>query len=148
MALTKKNFNSLFDDLFLSPFNTFDYPMLQSRDIFRNRNNRLDLIKIDLKENETQYEILADLPGYNRENIQVTHEGDTLTISTKRLEEKTQNNEYYHHYERFTGSNSRSLRLPKSVDIDQLKAKYQDGVLNIIVPKMNKDTLPKSITIE
>ncbi len=90
---------------------------------------------IDVFERNGKVVVRADLPGMKREDIQVTVEGDLLTIKGRREEEKEVKEEDYYCSERSTGEFSRTMRLPEGVGIEVIEAKYEDGVLEVTVPR-------------
>lgn len=94
-------------------------------------------IRIDMKETEKEYILEADLPGFDKNNIEIHHEGNMLTISGKQDEIVEEKRENYIHKERRRGSFSRTIPLPDNVDADNIKASYTNGVLRLILPKIN-----------
>lgn len=94
-------------------------------------------IKIDMKETEKEYIIEADLPGYDKNNIEIHHEGNMLTISGKQDEIVEEKHENYIHRERRRGSFSRTIPLPENIEADKIKASYNNGVLRLVLPKIN-----------
>jgi HSP20 family protein len=93
------------------------------------------LPEIDVFEREGKVFLRADLPGMKTDDIEVTVEGDVLTVSGKRAEEKEVKEENYYYSERSRGEFSRSIRLPEGVSADAVEASYADGVLEVTVPK-------------
>ncbi len=103
---------------------------------------------VDIEENEKQYLIKADLPGVDKENIDVKLENGMLSIrGEKRTESETDKGGKHHRRERFYGTFARSFTLPDSVDADKVDAAYKDGVLTLSIPK-TENTKPKSIDIK
>lgn len=92
----------------------------------------------NIVETEKNYEIELELPGFDREDITVTVEQGVLTVSGQRPSEREASDRTYHLRERSTGRFSRSFSLPSSVDPDQVSARFEDGVLNIDLPKQEK----------
>lgn len=90
---------------------------------------------VDVKENENNFLVKADLPGVKSEDIDVSWENNLLTISGKREEEKREDSDNYHRVERSSGTFQRSFSLPDSADCENIKAKTKDGVLEIVIPK-------------
>ena len=93
------------------------------------------LPEIDVFEREGKIVVRADLPGMKREDIQVSVEGDTLTIKGRREEEKEVKEEDYYCCERSTGEFSRTMRLPEGVGAEAVEATYDNGVLEVTVPR-------------
>ena len=102
---------------------------------------------MDVFEKDGQLVIRTDLPGMTVENIDVTVEGDVLTIRGKREAEKEVTEEGYYCSERATGAFFRTIRLPEGVKADALEAHYDKGVLEVAVPKPEK-TEAKSVKVE
>ncbi len=99
-----------------------------------------------ISENVQAFEVHVDLPGVKSENVKVEmHEGK-LTISGKResLHEETEKN--FHRVERSSGTFYRTLSIPSEVDVDNIDASFEDGVLKVVLPKTAKQQ-PKAIQI-
>jgi HSP20 family protein len=93
------------------------------------------LPSIDVTETGKDVVVTAELPGLDENELQVTLDGDVLTISgEKRAEHEHKNGDAYYVEHRF-GAFSRSIRLPFAVDQEQIETKYDKGVLTIRVPK-------------
>jgi HSP20 family protein len=90
---------------------------------------------VDVVQETDRFRVRADLPGMKREDIEVTINGDTLTISGEKKQESEAKKEGVYRAERYYGKFSRSLTLPSSVDASKIEATYRDGVLDISVPK-------------
>ena len=95
-------------------------------------------MKTDVKETEGAYELLISLPGVQKENIQVELKEGYLTINanTKTENEKKDEKERYIRRERYVGSASRTFYVGEDVTKDDIKAKYVDGVLSLVIPKV------------
>lgn len=90
---------------------------------------------IDVFEREGKILIRADLPGMKAENVEVTLEGDLLTVKGRREEEKEVKEENYYCSERAFGEFSRTIRLPEGADVDAIEATCSDGVLEVTIPR-------------
>ena len=90
---------------------------------------------IEMFEKEDKYVINAELPGMRREDIDISMVGDTLKIRGDRKSETEVKEEEYYCCERQYGSFFRSLTMPSSVDVNAIEAKYENGILEIHVPK-------------
>lgn len=90
---------------------------------------------IDVYEEGDNIVVKAEIPGVKKEDISVSLTGDTLTITGKKSEEKEVKRENYYRKEIRSGAFSRSLTLPVQIDKDKVKAKYKDGVLELVLPK-------------
>ncbi|MBC2730035.1 MULTISPECIES: Hsp20 family protein [unclassified Thiobacillus] len=93
-------------------------------------------IRMDVKEDETGYAVHADIPGVNKEDIHITIDGNTVSISaeTKKLTEQ-KDGEKVLRRERYVGRVGRSFALEHEVDEASASARYQDGVLELVLPK-------------
>jgi HSP20 family protein len=102
---------------------------------------------VDIFEDKDKYILKAELPGMNKEDIDVTLDGTTLTISGERKhqEEKSEGESY--RAERFFGRFQRSVTLPAPVEGDKIEATYKDGVLSITLPK-SEEAKPKQIQVK
>ena len=105
--------------------------------------------RLDVKENDKEYEVNVDLPGMKKEDIKVSCEEDKLVIEGERKEEKKEENEKknIHVSERHFGSFYRAMSLPKNVDCSKIGATYENGVLRVIVPKNEEECSKKMITV-
>ena len=94
------------------------------------------IMKTDIKESENDYEINIDLPGYKKEDVQAELKDGYLVITAKNEStvEDTGNKEYIRR-ERFYGTCSRSFYVGKEVTQEEIKAKFEDGILKVAVPK-------------
>jgi len=90
---------------------------------------------IEVFEKEDKFTVKAELPGMKEEDIDVLVVGDTLTIKGERKAETEVKEEDYYCCERSYGSFSRSIALPSSVDAKKIEASYEDGVLEVTLPK-------------
>ena len=90
---------------------------------------------IDLSETDTSVQAALDLPGVKANEIDIQVNGNILTVSGERKEEKEEKGRTYHRLERRVGSFSRSITLPCAVQEGEAAAEYRDGVLTITLPK-------------
>ena len=95
------------------------------------------VMKTDAKETDAGYEVDIDLPGFKKDEISAKLENGYLTISAaKGLDKDEQDkNGKYIRKERYAGSMSRSFYVGEGVTQDDIKAKYEDGILRLVVPK-------------
>jgi HSP20 family molecular chaperone IbpA len=110
-------------------------------------------MKTDIKENEAGYDLAVELPGYRKEDMKLELKDGYLTISAeiKHDNDDKDNDGNYIRRERYYGKSSRSFYVGEAVTEEDIKAKYEDGILKINVPK--KELKPvvdeaKYITIE
>lgn len=102
---------------------------------------------VDIFENEKKELVIkAELPDVNREDVSVTVENNTLTLSGERKLDTEVKKEHYHRIERAYGSFSRSFSLPATVDSGKVAADFKNGVLTVRLP-FREEAKPRSITI-
>lgn len=92
-------------------------------------------IRMDLKETEKEYKVHAEIPGVRKEDIQVSIDGNMVSIRAEVRREKEEKDETVLRSERYYGSVSRSFTLASDVDEKTAEAKYSDGVLELTLPK-------------
>lgn len=93
-------------------------------------------MRVDVKENADNYEVMAELPGIAKEDIQVNIDGQLVSISAERKQEKqTKEGERVLRTERYFGKVSRSFQLGQEVDEAGASGKFTDGVLTLVLPK-------------
>lgn len=108
----------------------------------------MESIRIDLKEGEHEYTVHADMPGVKKEDIHVTIEGNTVAVSAevKKATEEKEGDKMLRS-ERYYGKVFRSFGLGQEVDETQAKAKFENGVLELHLPK--KAAMPtRKLTVE
>lgn len=102
---------------------------------------------VDVYETSQNFVVKADLPGIDKDKIDVTVQGDTLILRGEKTEEKEQKEKEYIRTERVYGSFSRAILLPSGVDANNIKAGYKNGVLELTIPK-KEEVKPKQIKID
>lgn len=102
---------------------------------------------VDIKEEDDRFVILADLPGVDPKDIEITMDNGVLTIRGERLEESKDEKEGYKRVERVSGTFYRRFSLPDSADADRIEAKGKNGVLEITLPKHDK-VQPRKISVK
>ncbi|MCZ0963190.1 Hsp20/alpha crystallin family protein [Paracoccus benzoatiresistens] len=93
---------------------------------------------VDLVEKNGGYELSAELPGLDAENVEVKLAGGVLTIRGEKKEAKDEERKDYHLSERRWGSFLRQIRLPEDVDDSKIEASFANGVLTVSLPKSEK----------
>jgi HSP20 family protein len=101
---------------------------------------------INIWEDKDSVFVTAEIPGINPEKFDVAVVGDMLSLAGNVQEETLKKGEIYSRQERGLGNFQRSIRLPFQVDSPKVEAKYEKGILNIILPRLKED-LPKKIKI-
>lgn len=92
--------------------------------------------KVDMAENDDEVVVTADLPGLEEKDVNVSLDGDLLTISGARREEREDRKRSYHLIERSYGEFHRTLQMPAGVNKDKVKAAFKNGVLKVTLPKL------------
>ena len=98
---------------------------------------------LDLAETDTAVEIRMDIPGVKPKDIDIQLNGNLLTVTAQREEEKEEKGRTFHRVERHSGQFSRSLTLPVPVVESEVAAEYLDGVLSIMLPKTDESKAHK-----
>ena len=125
---------SLLDDL-------FDRDYTVERQLYGNKAK--DLMKVDIKENDHDFELFVDLPGFKKENLTLDLTNGYLTITGNKTIDKEENKKYIRK-ERFYGTVSRSFYVGDEVKKEDIKAKFENGVLKLNIPKAKKKVEPKN----
>jgi HSP20 family protein len=102
--------------------------------------------KFDVKESKNAYVLRADLPGVKDEDIDLSLNGNLLTVSGKRDDERREEGEQYYSVERSYGAFSRSFSLPDGIDAGAISADLKSGVLTVQIPK-RPEAQPRKITV-
>lgn len=138
---------SLFDDLM-----NFDFPMLRTIDDTDRKlygKNASRMMKTDVHEQDDHYEVDIDLPGFKKDEINLDLENGYLTVHAAKAldkEEKDHRGKLIRQ-ERYSGSMERSFYVGDNVTEEEIKAKFEDGVLKLNVPKKDAPKLPEKKTI-
>ncbi len=102
---------------------------------------------VDIIDEKDMIRVRAELPGMKKEEIEVSVNNDTLSITGEKKEEKEIKEKDYVRSERYYGSFHRAFTLPAGVDPQKVNASYKDGVLEIALPK-REDAKPKQIKVD
>jgi HSP20 family protein len=94
-----------------------------------------DAPTVDIQETAQEYQIKAELPEMNREDVRVNVLDGVLTIEGERTQEKEEKGKKFHKMERSYGKFVRQFALPAEVDAGKVQAEYKDGVLSVHLPK-------------
>lgn len=106
--------------------------------------------RTDIRETDDAFVLEAELPGFKKEEVEVTLDNETLTIRAERKEEQTENGETgsYIRRERVSGAYARSFDV-SGVDTERMTARFADGVLTLTLPKLvHVKPEPKKLVIE
>lgn len=136
MMIPRRSDFDLFDDMFgMDPF-------------FERRDSKL--MKTDIKEKGDKYIIDIDLPGYDKENIDLEIEDGYLKVTAKidKNVDESDEDEKYIHKERFYGECSRSFYIGKNIKEEDIKASFKKGILTLTIPKEEQKKLEEKKKIQ
>ena len=103
--------------------------------------------KVDIHETETAYELQVAAPGVNKEDFKIDVNDSILTISGERKYNKEKKENGFRSIETHFGTFGRSFSLPENVNVNKIEANYNNGILEIIVPKDEKKIAKTSIKV-
>jgi len=103
--------------------------------------------RLDAFDREKELVIRVELPGVRPEDVDITVEDRTLTISGKRQFEETVEQGSYHRREIFTGEFKRTLVLPEGLNAEEITAKAENGLLSVILPR-RPEVLPRKVKVD
>jgi HSP20 family molecular chaperone IbpA len=119
---------TLIDDF----FNDFTHPTKKYR------TTNVNIMKTDVQESEDGYELDIELPGYKKEDVQAELKDGTLIITATHQEQNDEQKKPYIRRERFWGTCSRSFYVGEEVKQEDIKARFEDGILKLFVPKIKE----------
>lgn len=134
-SLWPSSFNSMFGDM-------LSFPRSLGAGFGELTQRAGTMLRLDVRENDSEFRISADVPGVNKDQIRVELDNNNvLHISASRRDEREERTERegwtVHRVERSAGSGYRSLRLPPTVDASRISASVDSGVLHVTVPKQS-----------
>jgi len=103
--------------------------------------------RVDVVENDNQYEIHVAVPGVNKEDFKIDLHDNYLTISGERKISEEKKEKSFRSIETQYGSFSRSFSLPENVAAEKIHAKYNNGILELVIPKDEKKQLKQTIKV-
>lgn len=137
---------NLFDDFFDDSFG-----MMNARSPLYGKHAR-NLMKTDIRETDTNYELAIDLPGFKKDEIHIELKNGYLTISAAKGVDKDEKNDkgVYIRRERYAGQCARTFYVGEDVKQEDIKAKFEDGILKVTIPKVEHKAVEakKYIAIE
>ena len=137
MNLVKFNRHPLFSGI----MNDFD------REVFKNENCNVYNPAVNIMEDDKQFTLELAAPGLKKDDFKINLDNQVLTISKEAKEEKEEVKDNYTRKEFVYNSFSRSFKLPKFIIGEKIKADYKDGILRIALPKDEKATLTRQISV-
>ena len=146
---------SIFNDNLFDDFMNFEFPRFPSMDNAERKlygKSSADIMKTDVREHDDHYEVDIDLPGFKKEEISIELQKGNLTVSAAKNvseEEKSEEGKVIRQ-ERYMGAMQRNFYVGEYITEEDVKAKFEDGVLKLKVPKKDAPKIPekKSIMIE
>jgi HSP20 family protein len=105
------------------------------------------LPKVDIIENQDSYEVHFAVPGLSKEDFNIELKDNLLTVSGERKFSDEKKDKNYHSIETQYGSFSRSFSLPENTDTGKINAKYNNGILELTIPKDEKKALKQTIKV-
>ena len=136
-------FDSMFDDLF-NVSNAFNNSLIPSQGFTK---NTFGAFRVDVVDNENEYIIEAEMPGVDKESVSLDYNDGKLLISVSETKEEANECKNYTHRERRVSQASRSVYLSDASG-DNIKAKLENGILCITVPKIRQEVKAHKIDIE
>ena len=135
---------SLFDDW----FDDFDRQMQHMDRRLYGRNAKREM-KTDVREKEDGYEIDMDLPGFKKDQVELSLENGYLTVTANKGFDRDQKDDQGRmiRQERYAGSMQRSFYVGRAMTVEDVKARFEDGVLHLNLPKKEAPKLPDKKTI-
>jgi len=127
--------------------------MLNMFDDFFNRfldeeiDNNFKAMAMDIMEKEKEFELMANLPGFKKEDVKISVHDNQLQIEAVCNGKKEDKKGTMYRCERYSGSYRRTLYLPDNADVSKIQAKMEDGVLKLSIPK-KEETPKKEIVID
>jgi HSP20 family protein len=94
--------------------------------------------KVDVSESDGEIQIVAELPGLKQDDVNLSLEDDVLTLRGETQDSHEEKEKHYHLTERNYGRFERSFQLPETVDRERISAKFENGLLTVILPKSPK----------
>ena len=136
---------NLFDDFFSDPFGMM---IPQGRDPLYGKHAK-NLMKTDVRETDDSYELDVDLPGFTKDEVSVELKNGYLTIQAAKGLDKDQSDKKgkYIRQERYAGACSRTFYVGEEVQPEDVTAKFENGILQLSIPKAAKKQLPKNTSV-
>ncbi len=131
-----REFGNEIDSFFESPFKSL-----------REKGTDLAMPSVDISEDENNVYVDANLPDFDQKDIKVRMKKDNLVISAQKEDKKEEKKKNFYRCERYQGSFYREVGLPQAVDAQGIKAKYNKGVLKVILPKKEEEK-EKEVSID
>lgn len=140
---------NLFDEMFDDMFNNM-MPMVAGRRNPLYGKHSKNLMKTDVRETADSYELDIDLPGFKKDEVNVELKNGYLTIQASKGLDKDESDKKgkYIRQERYAGACSRSFYVGEDVEAGEVAAKFENGILQLSIPKKEHKQLPQNSTIQ
>jgi len=102
---------------------------------------------VNIIEDNDRFRLEMAAPGLQKSDFQINVEKDVLTISSEKKEEKEEKDDNYARKEFYYNSFSRSFNLPETIDVENIKADYKNGILNVVLPKKEEAKVTREIKV-
>ena len=126
------------------------YPMMSAFDKFfesfwedEQADENVRMMAVDLIEQEDKYLVKADLPGFDKQDINISIDKNNLVIEANHSDKKEEKEESYYRCERYSGNYRRVISLSEKCKAEQVKADFINGVLKIEIPKVEPEPVKK-----
>lgn len=143
---------SIFGENLFNDWMDFSFPQVADVDKELYGKHAKNMMKTDVKETESGYEVAIDLPGFKKDEVKIHLDHGYLTIAAAKGLDKDEEDKKgkYIRRERYAGSMSRSFYVGEGVKQSDIHAKYEDGILKLDIPKQDKKAVEESkyISIE
>ncbi len=130
----QRSINRLFD---------FDWDLDRDLDLFGGVSGP----SVDLMENDDTYMVRCDLPGVEKDDLDISVSGNALTIKGEKQDSSEHKDGRYYRRESWSGSFQRTITVPETVDPNAINAEMKNGVLTLTLPK-KEDVKPRQITVD
>jgi len=144
MALVRQDAWRDFEDMFNRYAKAVEQPRAGSQEVIATGDWAP---RVDIAETDKAFQIKAEIPDVNKEDVKVTVYNGVLTIQGERKQEKEEKGKKFHRVERNYGCFTRSFTLPDNVDETKISASFKDGMLNLQIQK-TEEVKPKSIEVK
>ncbi len=132
--MRRTTMDNFFDDLF--GLSVMDKPLLGDFNISQMPTN---FMRTDIVEKDGEYKLTVDLPGFKKEDVKIDLEDNVLTITAESSSEKEEKDgKKYIRRERYVGKQTRRMYVPDGTKEEDIKASFDNGVLNISIPKVEE----------
>ncbi len=128
-------FHQGIDRMFDQFFQSYGFPSLLNDSALLSKDNMIKP-NVDITDTDKNYSISVEIPGVDKDSIQISLNDGNLTIRGEKKQEKEEKDRNYHRIERSYGSFQRVLSLPPDADSDKIDASFKNGVLIVTLPKI------------